>query len=244
MNGEDRRTFEMTGRTVSFNDARPDPDAGNLVSAGRLQEVAARMERLAAVQRTGLIAVHTASLEKKRIRHETLGTTIAHVAQIGKLAAKDHPELAGLFRFKPSKSTYSGFLTAGRSMLGSAVEHKELLAPSGLSDARLELMGQLLDQFEAAVKQGDDGRGQHQGATRELGVLAKEARQIVRAMNARNRYRFKNDPQTLGAWIAASTIVAGPVAGSELEGGPIAEPGAGTAEGGAAGPVGGVRPAS
>jgi hypothetical protein len=243
MNGKDRRTFEMTGRTVNFNDGHPDTDAGNVVSAGRLKDVRARMEHLAADQRTGLIAVHTASLEKERIQQETLATPIAHVAEIGKLAAKDQPQLAGLFRFKPSKDTQSGFLTAARSMLKAALEHKEVLAPYGLSDTMLELMGQLLDQFDAAVKQGADGRGQHAGATRELGTLAKEARQIVRAMNARNRYRFKNDQQTLGAWIAASTVVATPVAGSEPDGGPVAGS-AGGQQGGTAEPGGGVRPAA
>jgi hypothetical protein len=241
MNGEDRRTFEMTGRTVNFNEAHPNTDPGHVVSAARLKEVRARMEVLAAEQRTGLIAVHTAALEKERIRRETMATPIAHVAEIGGLAAKDHPELVGLFRFKPSRDSLTAFLTAARTMLAAAQEHKEVLAPYGLSEAMLELFGQLVDQFEAAVKAGTDARGQHMGATRELKVLAKEARQIVRAMNARNRYRFKNDQQTLGAWIAASTVVAGAVTGASEPAGSGSESEAGR---GASGAGGDVRPAA
>ena len=33
-----------------------------------------------------------------------------------------------------------------------------------------------------------------------------EAGQIVRAMDAQNRYRFKDDQQVLGAWVSASTV--------------------------------------
>jgi len=231
----------MTGRTVNFNEAHPNTDPGHVVSAARLKEVRVRMQQLAAEQRTGLIAVHTAALEKQRIRRETMATPIAHVAEIGGLAAKDHPELVGLFRFKPSKDSLSAFLTAARTMLAAAQEHKEALAPYGLSESMLELFGQLVDQFEVAVKVGTDARGQHAGATRELRVLSKEARQIVRAMNARNRYRFKNDQQALGAWIAASTVVAGPAAGSE-PGRPIAVPGSGSGE--TAGSGADLRPAA
>jgi len=230
----------MVGRTVNFNDARPDTDEGQLVSAGKLKVVRDRMEKLAAEQRLGLIAVHTASVEKQRIKQETLATPIIHVAEVGRLAAQDHPELTDLFRFKPSKNSLSGFRTAARTMLDSAVEHKELLKPYGLSDSMLELFGQLLGRFEVMVKQGTDGRGQHAGATRELRILAKEARGIVRAMGARNRHRFKDDQQALGAWLAASRVVAAPAAGSDNV--PVAEPGAGQ-QGGSPGAGGDVRPA-
>ncbi len=92
------------------------------------------------------------------------------------------------------------------------------------------MFGQLLDQFDAAVKVGSDGRAAHTGATKRLGALAQEAGQIVRAMDARNRYRFKNDEQVLGAWINASTVLARPVA-AEGEGGATPAPGGGTGAG-------------
>jgi len=247
MNGSDRRTFEMVGRTVNFNDARPDTDDGQLVSAGKLKVVRDRMEKLAAEQRMGLIAVHAASVEKRRIKQETLATPIIHVAEVGRLAAQDHPELTGLFRFKPSKDTLSAFRTAARTMLDAAVEHQELLKPYGLSGAVVELFGQLLDQFEAMTKQGTDGRGQHAGATRELKALAKEARGIVRAMDARNRHRFKDDQQALGAWLAASRVAAARATESEPDEGPVAGPtpdASGEQHAGSPGAGGDVRPAA
>jgi hypothetical protein len=238
MDGDGRRTYEMTGRTVNFIEANPDTDPGQAVLEARLKEVRARMEVVAAAQRTGLIAVHTSALEKRRIRREQLAGPIAHLSEIGALAAKDHPELVALFRYKPSKDTLAAHLTAARTMQAKALEHKEVLSKYGLSDAVLEVFGQLLDKFDAAVKLGNEGRGMHTGATRELRVLAKEARQTVRAMDAGNRYRFKNDQQKLGAWISASTVVARPVAGAEAGAGP------GGSGGGAPEAGGDVRPAA
>ena len=34
----------------------------------------------------------------------------------------------------------------------------------------------------------------------------------MRVMNARNRHRFRNDEQVLGAWVNASTVAERPVA--------------------------------
>jgi hypothetical protein len=62
MNGDVRRTFEMVARAVNFSDAQPDTDAGHVVSVERLKAVKAQMEVVAAMQRAGLIDVHTGAL--------------------------------------------------------------------------------------------------------------------------------------------------------------------------------------
>ena len=211
MNGHVRRTFEMVARAVNFSDAQPDTDAGHVVSVERLKVVKAQMEQVAALQRAGLIDVHTGATEKRRLRREMLAGPIAHLSEVGGLAGRMHPDLVNKFRYKPSGNTYVAHRTAARSMQAEAETHKEVLATFGLSEAVLEVFGQLLDQFDAAVKFGSDGRAAHTGATKRLGALALEAGQIVRAMDARNRYRFKTDEQVLGAWINASTVLARPV---------------------------------
>jgi hypothetical protein len=215
MNGIIRRTIEMVARTVRFITARPDTDAGAAVLEGRLKEVKAQMNEVAMQQRSGVIDVHTATKEKRRIRRESLAGPIAYLSEIGGLAAKEHPELVGKFRYKPSGSSYLAHLTAGRTMLAEAREHKEALKPFGLSDAMLDVFGQLMDQFEAALQLSGDGRGKHKGATRQLETLSIEAGQIVRALDARNQQRFKNDPQTLEEWLTASSVVGRGVNGSE-----------------------------
>jgi hypothetical protein len=210
MNGDVRRTYEMTARVVNVNDAQPDTDGGQRLSAERLKQVRVEMEQVAARQRTGLIDVHTSAVEKKRLRREMLAGPIAHLSEIGGLAGREHPDLLDRFRYKPRGTTYLAHRTAARSLQTEAETHKEVLSQFGLSEAVMEVFGQLLDQFDVTVKLGTDGRAKHTGATKQLQALALEAGQIVRVMDARNRMRFKNDQQALGAWVNASRIVARP----------------------------------
>jgi hypothetical protein len=206
MNGDVRRTLEMAARAEHFSDAQPDTDAGHAVLVGRLKQVRAEMEQVAALQRAGRIDVHTGAMEKRRLRREMLAGPIAHLAEVAGMAKRDHPDLVNKLRYKPSGVTYVAHRTAARSLQAEATTNREVLAKFGLSEAVLQVFGQLLDQFDAAVKLGSDGRAAHTGATRRLDALAMEAGQIVRAMDARNRYRFKSDEQVLGAWVNASTV--------------------------------------
>jgi hypothetical protein len=174
-------------------------------------------------------------VEKRRLLPEMLAGPIAHLAEVAGMAKRDHPDLVNKLRYKPSGITYVAHRTAARSLQAEATTNKEVLAKFGLSEAVLEVFGQLLDQFDAAVKLGSDGRAAHTGATKRLDALAMEAGQIVRAMDARNRYRFKHDEQVLGAWINASTV-RGRTAGSAAQEAPASAP---TPEAG-----GDVRPAA
>jgi hypothetical protein len=64
-----------------------------------------------------------------------------------------------------------------------------------------------LDQFDAAVALGNDGRTAHMGATRDLRAVATEIVRTVRVMDGRNRQRFADQEQLLGSWISASTVL-------------------------------------
>ena len=86
------------------------------------------MEQADGEQRAGLIDVHAAALEKRRLRREMLIGPIAHMAEVGRRASREKHELKTTFRFKPSRGTYVGLQTAGRDMLAEARTHQELLA--------------------------------------------------------------------------------------------------------------------
>jgi hypothetical protein len=241
MNGDVRRKFEMTARVVNVSDAEPDTDGGHQLSVERLKQVRAEMEQVAAIQRTGRIEVHTSSVEKRRLRREMLAGPIAHLIEVGTLAGRDHADLVNTFRYKPGASNYQAHRTAARTLQAEAIAHKEVLSQYGLSDAVMEVYGQLLDQFDAMLKLGGDGRAKHTGATKRLQALALEAGQIVRVMDARNRIRFKHDQLALGAWFNASRVTARPTAAEPVERpgpGPVGE------QGGTSGAGGDVRPAA
>jgi hypothetical protein len=165
---------------------------------------------------------------------------IAHLAEVGREAAREDHELGKPFRFKPGASTYLAFRTAARDMAVEAEKHREVLIRHGLAASVLEEFVQRLDQFDAVVALGHAGRTAHMGATAELNAVAAGIVRAVRLMDGRNRQRFRDDQQLLGAWVAASTVLGQPSRGVEVGPAPSGE----VVPGGTVSPVGDVRPAA
>ena len=237
MNATSRRKIEMGTRALDFSRPHPDSDAGYTAAAAKLEQLVARAGALATAQRNGLVDVRAASARKEALRGAMLSGPIAHLAQVGRVAAREEHELGKTFRFKPGASTFLAFRTAARSMATEAQSHREVLVKHGLAESVLEQFVQTLDQFDAAVALGNDGRAAHVGATRELKAVAAEIVQTVRVMDGRNRQRFQEDGQLLGSWISASTVLGSPRGVPGTTGTPA------TSEGGAP-PAGEVRPAA
>ena len=131
MNKESRRKIEMGTRALEFSRAHPDTDPGTVTQVSRLEQLLARATEAATVQRDGLVHTHAASARKKELRRQMREGPIAHLAQVGRAAAREQHELAKTFTFKPGASTYLAFRTAARSMASSAQEHRELLVKYG-----------------------------------------------------------------------------------------------------------------
>ena len=200
----------MGRRALEFCVAHPDTDPGTATVVTRLEQLVARAEDTAAAQRNGLLQVH-ASVERKRELRRAMRTgPIPHLAEVGRAAAREEHELGNTFRFKPGKNTILSFKTAARSMAAAAETHKEVLLRHGLSQPVLDEFVQMLDQYDAAIALGNEGRSAHVGATRELRGVAGEIARTVRVMDARNRQRFAGDGQLLGSWISASTVLGVP----------------------------------
>ena len=234
MNATSRRKIEMGTRALEFSRAHPDTDAGYVAAAAKLEQLVARAGAIAAAQRDGLVDVRAASARKEELRRAMLSVPIAHLAEVGRVAAREEHELGKTFRFKPGASTFLAFRTAARGMAAEAETHREVLIRHGLAVSVLEQLVQMLDQFDAAVALGNDGRTAHVGATRELRAAASEIVQTVWVMNGRNRLRFQEDGQLLGSWISASTVLGSPRGGSEGTAAPTE----------ATPPAGEVRPAA
>jgi len=141
-----------------------------------------------------------------------------HLVAVAQVAAREEPELAQKFVWTRQASTYLGFRAAARGMEAEARVRKELPVKHGLSVQVLDNLTQTLDQFDAAMAQGSEGRRAHVGASAELATVANEIVQAVRVMDGLNRFRFAGDPESLAAWESASNIAASPppTASSEL----------------------------
>jgi hypothetical protein len=212
----------MGTRALEFSRAHPDTEPGTAIVATRLEQLVARAEDTATAQRNGLIHVRAGSARKEELRRAMLAVPIAHLAEVGRAAAREEHELGKTFRFKPGADTFLAFRTAARGMASSAQTHREVLAKHGLAQSVLDQFVQMLDQFDAAVALGNDGRTAHVGATRELKAVSSEIVRTVRVMDGRNRQRFAEDGQLLGSWISASTVLGTPRPGTESEEGPPA----------------------
>jgi hypothetical protein len=226
MNAESRRRIEMGKRALEFSRAHPDTEPGSDALVAKLEQQLARVDEVATSQRDGQIDARAASARKNELRQEMREGAIAHLAEVGRAAAREQHELGKTFRFKPDADTFLAFRTAARSMAAAAEEHREVLLKYGLSPSVLEEFKTNLDKFDAAVVLGNDGRTAHVGATRELEPLSMEIVRTVRLMDARNRQRFAQDGQLLGSWSSASTVLGEPRSGADavvLEGDKPAE---------------------
>jgi hypothetical protein len=210
MNAVTRRIYDMCVRVVNWASAHPDDEPGFGVLLAQLQALAVRLGDVITAQRNGLIDSRASRSRKQELRREMLAVPIAHLAQIGTLAAPEVHELDKTFRFRPSATTLVAFQSAARAMLEEAQTHKEVLVKHGLSESVLVELERMVDQFDAAMRLGAEGRMRHTAATRELETLTKEAGRLVRAMDARVRIRFRNDLPALEEWISARAVLGTP----------------------------------
>jgi len=247
MDAVTRSVLEMLVRVLNWLTAHPDDEPGMIVLTTSLRTVVLRMTQVIDDQRKGQIDSRAASVRKQELRRVMLADPIAHLSRIGKLAGREVHELRSLFAFKPTADTLLAFQAAARGIITAAQDHKEVLVKYGLSESVLVQFGKSLDEFDAAMQLGSQGRTLHTAATRELAALTNEARVIVRAMDARNRLRFQDDRQALEQWVSARTVLGRPSAeraGKEEGGTPAATPVEGGTQGGTPDAGGDVRPAA
>jgi hypothetical protein len=218
MDAKSRRRIEMGTRALDFSRAHPDPSPGYTAAVTRLEERLARAEQLAKQQRDGMLQVRASTARKVELRRTMRKAHLSHLAQVAKVAAREVPELAQKFVFKPGTTTYLAFRTAARGMAAEAQTQKDVLVKHGLAETVLDNLIQNLDQFDSAVENGAGGRQAHVGASAELMAVADEVVQIVRVMDGLNRYRFIGAPELLAGWESASNVLAAPKNGTPKAG--------------------------
>jgi hypothetical protein len=210
MKATTRRKLEMGKRALEFSQAHPDGSAGYAAAVTSLTARLARADQVAAQQRDGILQVRAATVRKRELRRIMERAQLDHLARVAEVAARETPELASKFRLKPENGTYLAFRTVARGMAAEAQNQKELLVKHGLADTVFDSLTQALEQFDAAVEEGTQGRRTHVGASAELGALADEVVQVVKLLDGLNRFRFAKDAESLAAWGSASNVLATP----------------------------------
>ena len=132
MNAESRRKIEMGTRALNFTVTHPDTEPSSAAVVAKLEGLVARANEQATAQRDGFIQVRAASARKSELRRAMLEVPIAHLADVGQVAAREQHELDKMFRFKPGASTFLAFRAAARGMASAAKS-----AQGGAGQARI-----------------------------------------------------------------------------------------------------------
>jgi hypothetical protein len=206
-----RRVFEMCVRVLAWIGAHPDDEPGFLVLAARLQTLVSRMTQVIDDQRGGRKDTRAARVRKEELRRAILAGPVTHLARIGALIGGEQHALRTAFIFKPSANTLVAFQRTARAMYAEAQANLEVLVQHGLSASVLVQFGKWLDEFDAAMVLGAEGRTVHTAATRELEALTRDAAATVGAMDARVRLRMQGERQALEQWVSARTVIGTPV---------------------------------
>jgi hypothetical protein len=207
MDARTRRKLEAGRRSLGHSRAHPDGSAGYIAALHRLEERLARADALAGQQLNGIRAVRSATARKRELRRQIESTHIPHLITVGRIAAREVPELAGKFTTPATDGSYVAFRTAARTLAAEAVNAKDVLIGYGLVESVLDGLNAALARFDQAVEEGTEGRRAHVGASAELRVLADEIVELIKAIGAVNRLRFANDAEVLAAWESASSVV-------------------------------------
>ncbi len=227
MLAEVRRKLAMAARVWDFFQAHPSEEPGHKTVLGKLEERISRADTLAVQQRGGIAVEGAAVARRLELRRRMSEELLPHLIRVGQVVATERTDLAGRFRIPKKGSPLRVFRDMTRTMLDLAVTDRDLFVAKGLSQALLDDLTVSFEQFETSTVVGHEGRRDHVGATADLKQVTAEIMELVRQLDALNRYRFGKDTELLAAWRSAREVVGpfGGVASKEPESGEVPPPG-------------------
>lgn len=200
-----RRKLDMAGRVRDFCRTHADANPGYTAAVARLEERLARAEALARQEVAGRLAVTGAVANKNQLRGE-IHDTISLLVGLAGPASREEPDLAVGIGRHAEASSHQVFLTRARVAAANGATHRDLLIRYGMPETFLDELGAALDRFEQALNQKHSGRAAHVGARAELDAVTAEIMLIVRQLDALNRFRFRNDAESLAGWKSARDV--------------------------------------
>jgi hypothetical protein len=205
MNISDRRKLAMASSVRDFFATHPYDNAGYTAAGQQLTLRIARADELVRQQIAGRQAVSGAVAQREELRTE-ISASLALLTGLMRQAAREEPNLGvGLKRPEQGEGVQA-FLAQARVGAARATEHRDLLAEYGMPQDYPAALGGLLDRFEAAVNAKHAARAAHVGAAAELASVVAEIMDLVRQLDTINRFRFRDDAESLAAWRSARNV--------------------------------------
>ncbi len=201
-----RLILVMGARVNEFLIAFPDPNPGFQQAAQGLAERLARAEALASQQQKGKVSRRVTSGQRKALLRGLRTRVLRLLEGVARAAFKDEPDIIRRFRVPVHNGAQLDFLTAARAVLAEAEAAREVLLQHGLPATLLSELSAGLEAYDALVMEANAGVRASVGASADLEAVTAEIAAVVRHLDALNRYRYRDNPEQLAAWVSARHI--------------------------------------
>jgi hypothetical protein len=130
---------------------------------------------------------------------------MAPIAEIARRNLSTVPEFKEL-QLPARSAKGQAFLASAKAMVDAATKHKDALLERGLPADSLDQFEGLLTTFASSVDDRKQIRDDRMGATKGLAFEEKEARSVLKVLDALVRRAVGGNPALLGAWDGARRI--------------------------------------
>jgi hypothetical protein len=201
-----RRRLEMAVRVRDFLRTHRTDGVAEGAALARLEELVQRAEVLASQQLAGILAARAAVEVRAEVRRALRSKLLLYLSAVGRVAANENAELGAQFRL-PRVGPNQPFVIMARGMLEKATAHKDLLVQRGMSETLLADLTAGIEEFEQTLEATRASRLEHVGASADLKAVMVEVSEQVKVLDGVVRYRFGDNPELMGAWASAHSIV-------------------------------------
>ncbi len=206
MNVALRLLVVMWTRLADFLRAFPlgDEPADQVVA--RFREKLARVQFLMDQHEEGKVLRQAETRRHKALRQRIVQFPLRHVAAVASSLGLEHASIGDVLTQSVRQMPAPLFMSTVRTIAATAREHHDLLRANGMSEGTVEELDALAAEYDQAVSDANAGRRAHTGARAELRLLSKELKQLVRQLDGIVVYRFRDNPDRLGAWVSARNV--------------------------------------
>ena len=210
MNRQVQIKLAMATSVRHFGRAHPSTDGSYLSVLDRLDGVIIRIEELAQQQAGGQASLKSAAARRADVRRRLQMGLLRHLVTTAAHADSEAPGIVEKFPTPNCNATHVAYRAGAGELLNQARLNQELLVRHGLSVTLLGELESTLEEFDASLRESDDGKQSRVAAGAEMKALSDEITRLVGILDGFNRYRFHTQQELIVAWESAKHIAAAP----------------------------------
>jgi hypothetical protein len=198
MTGREARRYAMLVRVRDFGAAHRDRFPDSSVGAEAFAAIAAAVSRLEAHHRVRISGSRPATA--KRLARQALLARLHIISRTARAIAIDRPEFDDRFRLPERRPRDQVLLVAGQVFLETAEACAADFVAYGLPVGFVEELKQLVDGFEQAMRECDEGRGKRAASRSGMERGFSSGLTAVRKLDVIVNNQFAGDEDTLAGW--------------------------------------------